>query len=1176
VSDKRAVLPAPATSEPRFATQDEVLAWLRGEGLLHLSRVSLGVLAPAVDAAFLPQLRSASARRRLTDVASAEAIARWTAEAQPTAKMRELLPGLALRFLEEESAAAQAARAEPRLLPPEEPRTHEVHRLLLQLRAQLAPHVAPRLALSREALQHDPLLPGFRLRESRCSELPLGAQEGFILPEARLAFTPDAIRAQCSCGAMPCVHALAAIDTCLLWLRQPWSPAFGEALRDLVLPGWDRTLRALGRALDDSPRGAPGAEISFEIEVLENYGVMISAAVQPPRAKQRKRVSRQRLLAEYGAQLSVKDARIAALLPDSGPASRALLLELVDHPRVLLEDAHVRIERAPVGLVAEQRGAQVLVSAGVDGTALPAEMLERIRKARPDEPLFLWYESSLLLTVLEASQEVRALLAVLHRHGNAFPPESHGALLERLSQLSARVPVALPRGVMGESVPPQDLPVLRLEAQAPGSVRVELRTRPLADSATFTPGEGQRDVHVRRGTGAVHAVRDLARERAAALALVARLPLGEPETDATAAPFTFLLDTQGALALLAACQQLEDAPPALEWISTPLRLHARRGAGALTVSVERRRDWFGVLGGLAVEGERVELARLLDAARRNERFVRVDANSFVEIESALREQLSRLSDHAHVSRHGLEIGPAAVESMHALQAAGAAVDTDQAWKTLAARIFAARELRPRVPAALKAELRDYQLEGFRWLVRLSSWGAGAVLADDMGLGKTVQALALLLERSKLGPALVLAPTSVGFNWMDEAQRFAPSLRMTLFADSDDRGGALDTLGPRDVLVLSYGLLTRDIERLAKVCFATIVFDEGQQLKNAQTHRFRAARALQGEFKVALSGTPLENNLAELWSLFAVVFPGLLGSHEAFRSRFAAPIERQADPTAAPALARVLQPFLLRRTKAQVEAQLPPRTEVRVPVVLSPEEWTLYEDVRLAALSDLETSRSKLREQERRIQVLAALTRLRLLASHPRLYDPASKVASSKLLRFLELVTELSAEGQRALVFSQFTSHLALVRELLDARGISYEYLDGQTPQGARAARVRAFQEGSAKLFLISLKAGGFGLNLTAATSVIHLDPWWNPAVEDQASDRAHRIGQDRPVTVYRLVARGTIEEKMLALHEDKRALVASVLEGKELAGKLSVHELLGMLSSGAVTPEPAKRSHTRH
>ncbi len=283
-----------------------------------------------------------------------------------------------------------------------------------------------------------------------------------------------------------------------------------------------------------------------------------------------------------------------------------------------------------------------------------------------------------------------------------------------------------------------------------------------------------------------------------------------------------------------------------------------------------------------------------------------------------------------------------------------------------------------------------------------------------------------------------------------------------------------------------------------------------------------------------------------------------------------PIEKQLDPAAAPALSRVLAPFMLRRTKDQVATELPPRTEVRVPVILSSAEWQLYEDARLAALSDLETPKSKMREQERRVEVLAALTRLRLIAAHPKLHDERSTVASSKLARLLELVDELRAEGHRTLIFSQFTSHLALVREALDARGLASVYLDGQTPRQARAERVHEFQDGDAPLFLISLKAGGFGLNLTAASTVIHLDPWWNPAVEDQASDRAHRLGQNQPVTIFRLVAMGTIEEEMLSLHAAKRSLVARVLEGTDQASTFSTEALIALISKRAVEHKRAE------
>jgi SNF2 family DNA or RNA helicase len=371
--------------------------------------------------------------------------------------------------------------------------------------------------------------------------------------------------------------------------------------------------------------------------------------------------------------------------------------------------------------------------------------------------------------------------------------------------------------------------------------------------------------------------------------------------------------------------------------------------------------------------------------------------------------------------------------------------------------------------------------------------------------------------------------------------------------------------------VSYGLLVRDVASLGAISFGTLVVDEAQALKNPNTRRARAARTLNAGFRIALSGTPLENHLGELWSLFAVIFPGLLGSWEQFRERYAAPIERCGDHDASAALSRVLRPFLLRRTKQEVARELPSRTEIQVPVVLSREEWTLYEDARLAAVAEVNAQAGDVRDEQRRFQVLAALTRLRLLASHPRLYDGQSNVASSKLRRLLELLEELRSEGHRALVFSQFTTHLALVREELERAGFTYQYLDGSTPAGERARRIEAFQGGEGVVFLISLKAGGTGINLTAADYVIHLDPWWNPAVEDQATDRAHRIGQARPVTVYRLVARGTIEEQILLLHQDKRALVAGVLEGADGAARLTAKELMALLAGGG-SPRARARS----
>ncbi len=336
-----------------------------------------------------------------------------------------------------------------------------------------------------------------------------------------------------------------------------------------------------------------------------------------------------------------------------------------------------------------------------------------------------------------------------------------------------------------------------------------------------------------------------------------------------------------------------------------------------------------------------------------------------------------------------------------------------------------------------------------------------------------------------------------------------------------------------------------------------VLDEAQAIKNAGTKRAQASLELQAGFRLALSGTPVENYLDELWSLFNFLNPGLLGSREAFQKRFAIPIERDRDAQARQSLRALVRPFLLRRTKASVLSELPPRTEQIVRIEMSEAERLFYEALRQRALETIEALDAA--NGKRKIHILAEITRLRQACCSPELIAPGSGVPGSKLDALMELIDELIRNRHRALVFSQFTGHLKLVRAALDSRGITYEYLDGATPAAGRERRVAAFQSGNAPLFLISLRAGGTGLNLTAADYVMHLDPWWNPAVEDQASDRAHRIGQKRPVTIYRLIMQDSIEERILSLHRDKRDLAADLLEGGETTARLSEEELLDLI-----------------
>jgi superfamily II DNA or RNA helicase len=474
---------------------------------------------------------------------------------------------------------------------------------------------------------------------------------------------------------------------------------------------------------------------------------------------------------------------------------------------------------------------------------------------------------------------------------------------------------------------------------------------------------------------------------------------------------------------------------------------------------------------------------------------------------------------------------------------GVAASVDDAVARLRERVRTLRfEGEAEIPKGLAATLRPYQVEGLAWLLFLHRLGVGGVLADDMGLGKTVTALGLLVWRRELdGPApnLVVAPTSVASNWVREAARFAPGLR-ALLLHGGQRERDLAAIAGYDLVITTYALLRRDIELLKQVDFRTVIFDEAQQLKNAGAQTAQAARELASASALALTGTPVENRLAELWSIVDLVNPAMLGTLRSFQTRYERPVSADPRGPEAQRLRAMVRPFVLRRTKREVLDDLPPKEEIAREVMLTDKQRRQYDALARIVREEVQQKVAAQGLQRSGLAVLTALLRLRQMACDPRLVDPKSPAdASGKREAFLELVEALVAEGRRALVFSQFVELLTLWRADLDARGVAYEYLDGSTVN--RDAAVQRFQQGTAPLFLISLKAGGTGLNLTAADTVIHLDPWWNPAVEDQATDRAHRIGQQRAVTVYRLVAKGTVEEKIQTLKARKRELAEAVI-----------------------------------
>jgi superfamily II DNA or RNA helicase len=555
-------------------------------------------------------------------------------------------------------------------------------------------------------------------------------------------------------------------------------------------------------------------------------------------------------------------------------------------------------------------------------------------------------------------------------------------------------------------------------------------------------------------------------------------------------------------------------------------------------------DWFELRGQVEYEGQRASLPALLAALERGESFVSLGDGTI----GLLPDEWLR--KHATIARLGSREGDGIrfkrtqVGLLDALLAAQPEANWDETFAHARAELQGFEGIRPLdPPATFTGTLRGYQREGLGWLTFLQRFGLGGCLADDMGLGKTVMVMALLASQRHVHgngdhlPSLVVAPRSVVFNWRQEAARFTPELRVLEYSGTG-RPALRGQFGDHDLVITTYGTLRRDATALTGTPFDYIVLDEAQAIKNAASVSAKTTRLLNGRHRLALSGTPIENHLGELWSLFEFLNPGLLSTAPAFERAGAG---HHLDETAVGMLARGLRPFMLRRTKAQVAPELPAKTEQTISCELERPQRALYNELRDHYRRTLLDRPDGGGLGRAKLQVLEALLRLRQAACHPGLIDRRrSNEPSAKLDVLVPRVAEAVEEGHKTLVFSQFTSFLAILRAGLDKRGLAYEYLDGHTRD--RESKVERFQTDPAcRLFLISLKAGGLGLNLTAAEYVFLLDPWWNPAVEAQAIDRAHRIGQARHVFAYRLIARDTVEERVLELQQRKRRLADAIL-----------------------------------
>jgi superfamily II DNA or RNA helicase len=765
----------------------------------------------------------------------------------------------------------------------------------------------------------------------------------------------------------------------------------------------------------------------------------------------------------------------------------------------------------------------------------------------------------------------------------------HAAIVRLLEQRQVVVPAADEADFLNRYVPSLRERVvvvvdgdIDLPEPAPPVLVVELLYTPHRDTLEvswhwrYTVGDHDHVEPLQPPRAARSRNRDLEHEALTVKTVVTALgdgsPLLQPDTDGSHAlrAHTWVSGVE-ALKVLTAVPDVA-ALPGVEVVEV-LPLPSRRmttSAPVLDITTEPvadDRDWFDLSVQVTIDGEDVPFDQLFVALARQQSYLVLPSGTWFRLDVPELQTLRDLIDEA---RALTDPGPrsARVSRYHAdfwdtLEQLGVVENQSVQWRSAVAALAGTAELEPPpVPAGVAAKLRPYQVDGYGWLAMLQQHDLGGVLADEMGLGKTLQTIALIArtrEKGTTAPFLVVAPTSVVFTWASECRRFAPGLEVRVVGETVRRSGVAvaDAVEGADVVVTSYALFRIDFDHYAAVEWAGLVLDEAQAVKNPKSRGYACARQLETPFKLAITGTPMENNLTELWALLSITSPGLFPHPKGFDEHFRNPIEKHRDADRLAVLRRRIKPFMLRRTKEEVAAELPPKQEQVLELPLEPRHRKIYErhlqrerQKVLGLLGDLEKNR---------FEIFRSLTLLRQACLDPMLVDTAyAGIPATKLDTLVDLVGEIAKEGHRALVFSQFTRFLGAARERLEAHGVATCYLDGTTRN--RPAVIESFRSGSAPAFLISLKAGGVGLTLTEADYCILLDPWWNPATENQAIDRTHRIGQTKPVMVYRLVAKDTIEDKVMALKARKAALFDSVLSGGDATGaRLSAADIRGIL-----------------
>lgn len=931
---------------------------------------------------------------------------------------------------------------------------------------------------------------------------------------------------------------------------------------------WERLLDRLQSAVDPTPPAKSSKSDNFEKHVSwvveaargESYAWL---DIQPriitsARAKRGTVVRLGTLKDNHQELLSDTDRAVLSHLKldtedyfyprgSSWSLGRLALVELVGHPHV--QNKHgdpLKIEQGIVELRVEDSKAGIRISVEPDDFTSESGVAWR---APNDHRVIVYQRPPALKAALEIFGKKQILI----------PQAGAERLLPILETMSKHCRVVTNGEVMAGQNNQESDPSLYVSLRWSGSILwVDPQVFPLGDkNESFFPGHGDVHLTVSSEGGLCTTSRNLGLETKNLEGLLEACPLLAQlsQVDFEQGEACRIDEIEDALSVV---MELAEANAQLAWESEQvLAAPAAADDSRFKIRLGKARDWFQTDVSYEADQDQVlGFQELIEARIGDSRFLKIGKDEILALSESMKQRLDKLAAMGELTKSGVKSAPTSLPVIDSLVSDFKHLELDKGASEQLKALRRALSAKPALPRTLNATLRPYQEEGYRWMFRLAKAQLGACLADDMGLGKTVQTLALLCKRQTQGPALVVAPASVVRNWIDETQRFAPKLKSVdlseLRHDFDS-----EALGAKDLVVTSYGIMTKEIEQLEQCTFATIVFDEAHALKNWGTRRTQAAARLSGDFRLGLTGTPVENHVGEIWSLFQILVPGLLGTKKQFEAKYSLPAGGAIPDTKA--LRAQLEPFLLRRTKSQVLTELPELNESVLKVVPSAKEAAFYQALQKSALKACQEQEAG-NKPDKRLKVLAEISRLRQAAVDPRLIDELLGPEGEKIQLLIRKLVALQKEGHRALVFTQFLGSLALVRDALEQAGIEYFELTGSTPPKKRAKLIDAFQAGNADVFLISLRAGGVGVNLTGADYVFHLDPWWNPAVEDQATARAHRMGQTSAVQVYRLITAGTIEEKITQMHELKRGLAEDLLGNLDKAKKLSLAQLRELLS----------------